>query len=61
MDESISAPPMLFAAVLFGPLAAMIVAAASMLGDFTRPYLRWGIYTSSRAITASIVGGVAFA
>ena len=61
MDESISALPMLFAAVLFGPLAAMIVAAASMLGDFTRPYLRWGIYTSSRAITASMVGAVALA
>jgi len=61
VDESISALPMLFAAVLFGPLAAMIVAAASMLGDFTRPYLRWGIYTSSRAITAAIVGTVALA
>lgn len=61
VEESISALPMLFAAVLFGPLAAMIVAAASMLGDFTRPYLRWGIYTSSRAITASVVGAVALA
>ena len=61
VDESISALPMLFAAVLFGPLAALIVASASMLGDFTRPYLRWGIYTSSRAITAATVGGVAIA
>jgi len=61
VDESISALPMLFAAVLFGPLAALIVASASMLGDFTRPYLRWGIYTSSRAITAAAVGGVAIA
>jgi putative nucleotidyltransferase with HDIG domain len=52
---------MLFAAVLFGPLAAMVVASASMLGDFTRPYLRWGIYTSSRAITAALVGTVAIA
>lgn len=59
VDESISALPMLFAAVLFGPLAALIVAAASMMGDFTRPYLRWAIYTSSRAITAAIVGAVA--
>ena len=50
---------MLFAAVLFGPLAALIVAASSMLGDFTKPYLRWAIYTSSRAITAAIVGSVA--
>jgi putative nucleotidyltransferase with HDIG domain len=32
-----------------------------MLGDFTRPYLRWAIYTSSRAITAAIVGAVAIA
>lgn len=59
IEESISALPMLFAAVLFGPLAALVVAAASMLGDFTRPYLRWGIYTSSRAITAAVVGWVA--
>jgi putative nucleotidyltransferase with HDIG domain len=59
IEESISALPMLFTAVLFGPLAALVVAAASMLGDFTRPYLRWGIYTSSRAITAAIVGWVA--
>jgi putative nucleotidyltransferase with HDIG domain len=59
IEESISALPMLFAAVLFGPLAAFLVAAASMLGDFTRPYLRWGIYTSSRAITGAAVGWVA--
>src|SRR5918995_7373451 len=61
VEESISALPMLFAAVLFGPLAAMIVASASMLGDFTRPYLRWAIYTSSRALTAALVGIVALA
>lgn len=61
IEESISVLPMLFAAVLFGPLAALIVASASMLGDFTRPYLRWAIYTSSRAITGAIVGWVAIA
>lgn len=61
VEESISALPMLFAAVLFGPLAALIVASASMLGDFTRPYLRWCIYTSSRAVTAAIVGWLAIA
>ena len=32
-----------------------------MLGDFTRPYLRWAIYTSSRAVTAAIVGTMAAA
>jgi HD-GYP domain-containing protein (c-di-GMP phosphodiesterase class II) len=61
LEESISAIPMLFAAVLFGPLAALVVAAASMLGDFTRPYLRWGIYTSSRSLTAMMAGGTAAA
>jgi putative nucleotidyltransferase with HDIG domain len=61
VEESISALPMLFAAVLFGPLPALIVASASMLGDFTRPYLRWSIYTSSRAITAAVVGWLAIA
>jgi putative nucleotidyltransferase with HDIG domain len=61
VEESISALPMLFAAVLFGPLAALLVASASMLGDFTRPYLRWCIYTCSRAITAAIVGWLAIA
>ena len=61
IEESVSALPMLFAAVLFGPLAALVVAGASMLGDFTRPYLRWGIYTSSRMVTATIVGTLAVA
>ena len=34
LEESISLLPTLFAAVVFGPLAAMVVAAASMLGAF---------------------------
>ena len=59
IEESISALPMLFAAVLFGPLAGFLVGAASMLGDFTRPYARWGIYTCSRALTGAVVGGLA--
>src|SRR5437879_3962918 len=36
IEESISLVPTLFAAVLFGPLPSMIVAAASMLGHFGR-------------------------
>jgi len=51
-EASISLVPTVFAAVLYGPLAAMVVGAASMLGDFNRPYTRWVAYTSSRAITA---------
>jgi putative nucleotidyltransferase with HDIG domain len=62
LEESISLLPTLFAAVLFGPLAAMIVGASSMLGDrgsqYERSdrYKRRAVYTSSRAITAGAVG-----
>jgi len=55
-EASISLLPTVFAAVLFGPLAAMVVGAASMLGDSYRPYTRWFAYTSSRAITAAAAG-----
>ena len=34
LEESISLLPTLFAAIVFGPLAAMLVAAASMIGAF---------------------------
>lgn len=61
IEESISALPIVFTAVLFGPLAALLVAAASMLGDFTRPYLRWSIYTSTRALSGATIGGLALA
>jgi len=56
LEESISLLPILFAAVLLGPLAGLLVGAASMLGDFSRPYLRWSIYTSSRAIVGAAAG-----
>ena len=49
LEESISLLPTLFAAVLLGPLAGLVVASASMLGDFRRPYLRSVVYMASRA------------
>jgi putative nucleotidyltransferase with HDIG domain len=52
---SVSALPILFAAVVYGPLAAMAVAACALLLDFGRPYTRWVIWTFSR----SLVGGLA--
>lgn len=70
-EGSISLVPTVFAAGVFGPLAAMIVAAASVLGDFppflTRerrleaaerghPYLKWGVYTCSRAASGAFAG-----
>src|SRR4249920_539388 len=62
-EHSISLVPTLIAAVLFGPLEAGIVGAASMLGDpelMSRrnpdraPRLKWATYTSTR-----FIGGVA--
>ncbi len=60
IQESISLLPTLFIAVLFGPLPAMVVGAVSFLPelrpspDTPSPYLRWGIYTSIRAITGGL-------
>jgi putative nucleotidyltransferase with HDIG domain len=58
-ETSIALLPVVFAAVLFGPVAAMIVGAGSMLTDFSAPYLKWGVYTCSRTVTGALVGLVA--
>jgi putative nucleotidyltransferase with HDIG domain len=56
VEGSISTLPILFAAVLFGPLAAGLVGAASMLGDLRAPHSRFFAYTGSRAITGAVAG-----
>jgi putative nucleotidyltransferase with HDIG domain len=65
MEESISLVPTLFAAIVLGPLAAMVVAASSMIGAFPigssageqgRPYLKWVNYTATRALTGAVTG-----
>jgi putative nucleotidyltransferase with HDIG domain len=55
-EMSISVLPILFAAVVFGPLAAMIVSACSLIGEFRRPYARWVVWTSSRALIGAFAG-----
>ena len=64
-EQSISVLPTLFAAVLFGPLAAALVGAASMLGDpeltsrrdrDRAPRLKWATYTCSRFIGGAATG-----
>src|SRR3990170_384176 len=64
-EQSISLLPMLFAAVLFGPLAAAAVGAASMLGDpeltaardpDRAPRLKWATYTSTRFMSGAAMG-----
>ena len=68
IEQSISLLPTLFAAVLFGPLAAGLVGAASMLGDpdvwasrggSRSPQLKWVTYSSTRFIGGVVTGLVA--
>jgi putative nucleotidyltransferase with HDIG domain len=59
LELSISLVPSLFAAVTFGPLAAMVVGAASLLGDLRKPYLKWAVYTPVEALTGAASGLVA--
>jgi protein-S-isoprenylcysteine O-methyltransferase Ste14 len=65
IETSISVLPILLAAVLFGPLAAATVGAASMLGDpelISRrnpdraPRLKWATYSSTRFIGGAAIG-----
>ena len=68
-EQSISLVPTLFAAVLFGPLPAVVVGIGSMVGEFTRreawqfdhSHLRFAIYTSSRVISGAAAGLIALA
>ena len=73
-EVSISVLPTVFAAAVFGPLAAMIVASGSFAGDFplvarrdrpdstaAAPYLKWGVYTCVRSIYGATAGFAAFA
>ncbi len=59
LEASVSLVAMVFTAVLFGPVEALLVAAASTAGDFRPPFMRWGVYTSSRALTGGATGLVA--
>ncbi|MFN2467798.1 MAG: HD domain-containing phosphohydrolase [Gaiellaceae bacterium] len=56
LEVSISLLPSLFAAVMYGPLAAMLVGAASFLAQFRSPYLKWVAFTSSRALVWGATG-----
>lgn len=56
LEISISSLPLLFAAVAFGPLAAMLVGAVSLLSQFRAPYIRWAIWTGSRVLIGGTAG-----
>jgi putative nucleotidyltransferase with HDIG domain len=55
IELSVAFLPLLFVAVVFGPLAAALIGAVTVIPDFGRPYTRWVIWTANR----TIIGGVA--
>jgi putative nucleotidyltransferase with HDIG domain len=53
---SVSVMPVLFAAVVYGPVAAMAVGAAALMAEFAKPYTRWLVWTATRALAAGLAG-----
>jgi len=60
-EMTVSVLPVLFSAVVFGPIDAMIVGAIGLLGDFRAPHVRWVIWTSMRALGGGLAGVTAAA
>lgn len=56
IEMTISLLPFIFTAVVFGPLAAMLVGALATLAIFRAPYLKWAVYTPARALTGASAG-----
>ena len=61
LEITVSVLPVVFAAVEFGPLTAMAVGAIGLAVTFQAPYVRWLIWTSSRALAAGLAGVAALA
>jgi putative nucleotidyltransferase with HDIG domain len=59
METSVSVLPIVFAAVVYGPMTAMAVAACALLAELRRPYTRWVVWTATRAFAACVGGVVA--
>ncbi|HEY6585401.1 MAG TPA: HD domain-containing phosphohydrolase [Gaiellaceae bacterium] len=60
-EITVSVLPMLFAAVVYGPLDAMAVGAVGLVADLRAPYIRWLIWTSTRALAGGLAGLVIIA
>jgi putative nucleotidyltransferase with HDIG domain len=56
VEVSVAFLPLLFVAVAFGPLAAAVVGALTMLGDFGAPYSRWVLWTANRCLISGVAG-----
>jgi putative nucleotidyltransferase with HDIG domain len=56
IELSVAFLPLLFVAVVFGPLPAALIGAVTVLPDFGRPYTRWVIWTANRTIIGGMAG-----
>jgi putative nucleotidyltransferase with HDIG domain len=56
IELSVAFLPLLFVAVVFGPLPAAVIGAVTVLPDFGRPYTRWIIWTANRTIIGGMAG-----
>jgi putative nucleotidyltransferase with HDIG domain len=56
IEMSVAFLPLLFAAVVLGPLPAAIIGAVTVVTDFRRPYLRWLVWTASRTLIGGLAG-----
>jgi putative nucleotidyltransferase with HDIG domain len=55
-EITVSVLPMLFAAVVYGPVDAVLVGALGLIADFREPYVRWLIWTSGRVLAGGLAG-----
>lgn len=60
-EITVSVLPMLFAAVVYGPVDAIIVGAVGLVADLRAPYTRWLIWTATRALAGGLAGLVIIA
>jgi putative nucleotidyltransferase with HDIG domain len=60
-EITVSVLPMLFAAVVYGPLDAIVVGAVGLVADLRAPYVRWLIWTATRALAGGLAGLVIIA
>lgn len=56
LEVSVSFLPGVFAAVVLGPVSAVVVAFACLLGEMGKPWERWIIWTGSRCLVLGVAG-----
>lgn len=56
LEISVAFLPLLFVAVVFGPLAAALLGALTMATEFRAPLVRWLLWTSNRVLLGGAAG-----